>query len=470
MEQLFNVHNSHREGGLSAFRILDPHLRKLDQQPLIHEPSLLKNLPIQTQGVFTIGGARQVGKSTFLKQWMHHLLKIGTPPEQITFLTGELIDDHHALVKLVQDQLQSASYSVAFASRKSSGQNNFRYIIVDEITYIRDWDKAVKFLADAGQLEHVALVLSGSDLVIIHEARMRFPGRRGIADQVDFHLYPLSFYEAVTLKNPKIRNPSIDLLYDEFQNYLTHGGFLTAINDMVRSQKILKSTFSIYADWIRGDILKRGKQEHYLRDVLGAVIKHAGSQVSWNTLSQNLSIDHPKTVADYMEILSSMDALFIQSALLEHKLVAAPKKLKKIMFRDPFIFHSLRSWLEESQDPFLMQVQPCVLNQRWQSYLAESIAITHFSRYYPTYYIKAEGEVDIAYIHQKKFWPIEVKWTAQLRAEELKQIRKYQNAKILSWNKTKTNFFGIPVEPLPLALYKLNQAAMKSETNGISFC
>ena len=42
-------------------------------------------------------------------------------------------------------------------------------------------------------------MLTGSDAVIIQEARMRFPGRRGKASQVDYHLYPLSFYELLDL-------------------------------------------------------------------------------------------------------------------------------------------------------------------------------------------------------------------------------------------------------------------------------
>lgn len=53
---------------------------------------------------------------------------------------------------------------------------------------------------------------------------------------------------------------------------------------------------------------------------------------------------------------------------------------------------------------------------------------------YPTYYIKAENEVDIAYIDKKHFWPIEIKWAEQLHSKELKQIKKYRNSRILTQN------------------------------------
>jgi len=111
---------------------------------------------------------------------------------------------------------------------------SLKYLIVDEVTYIKDWDKGVKYLADAGSLENVVLMLTGSDLIIIREARMRFAGRRGMSGTVDFHLYPLSFRECVKLKSSFTpiefgcledlnADPSpglMDRLFMEFENYL----------------------------------------------------------------------------------------------------------------------------------------------------------------------------------------------------------------------------------------------------------
>jgi predicted AAA+ superfamily ATPase len=160
-------------------------------------------------------------------------------------------------------------------------------------------------------LENTVLVITGSDMAIIKEARMRFPGRRGISEKVDFHLYPLCFFEYVKLSK-RISNDEIDLLtvthelprielldrlFEEFDRYLSHGGFLTAINDMAMHQRILPATFSTYSDYIRGDVLKRNKQEHYLLEILQAIVKRYGSQITWNALAHDLSIDHPKTVA-----------------------------------------------------------------------------------------------------------------------------------------------------------------------------
>lgn len=329
-----------------------------------------------------------------------------------------------------------------------------------------DWDKGVKYLVDAGLLEGMALVITGSDLVVIQESRARLPGRRGPAGQADFHLFPLSFREVVTLKGrpspaqidlltsskKEVQADACERLFQEFDSYLSHGGFLTAINDMARTGCILPATFSTYSDWIRGDVLKRGRQERYLMEVLGAIVKRYCGQVTWNALARDLSIDHPKTVADYVALLESMDAVFVQPALLEDKLTPAPKKPRKVMFSDPFIFHAVRAWLNPSKDPFEVQVKTVLSDPEWSSRLAESVVITHYRRLFPTFFIKAEGEVDVAYVDGNRFWPIEIKWTGQLRPKQLKQIRKYPNPLILTKSRQPGEIMGVPSRPLPVEL------------------
>ncbi len=453
MDPRFLAHNSHLEEP-ADFPERDPQLRILARQPYVHLPELLGHLP-DRPGIYTVGGGRQVGKTTLLKQWMARLLERRVPPETIAFFSGELIDDHHALLHLLQNQLADMP------------QGQTLYLLVDEVSYIRDWDKAVKYAADAGLLEDCVLVLTGSDLVLIQEARMRLPGRRGDAAVVDFHLYPLCFREVVGLKrgadilsavqasDAGADSALMQVLFDEFENYLVHGGYLTALNDLAGHGRIAEATLSTYSDWIRGDVVKRGRHEHYLREFLAAVVRRYGSQLSWNALARDLSIDHPKTVADYAALLSSMDALFVQSALLEDKLSAAPKKARKLMFTDPFIFHAVRAWLFPVRAPFEEQIVLGLGDPTFAAGLAEACVATTYRRLYPTFYIKAEGEVDVAYVHRDRFWPVEVKWTGQLRPKELKQITKYPNARILNRAKRPGEIQGVPTLPLPFALARL---------------
>lgn len=456
MDIRFSHHNSHLENP-ERFALTDPHLRRLDAHPFLHRSSLLDSFPIEIPGIYTLSGGRQVGKTTLMKQWMAHLLRCHVMPECIAYVTGELIDDQHSLVRLVDDILQTIP------------GNTIGYLIIDEVTYIRDWDKGIKYLADAGRLENIILFLTGSDLLVIKESRMRLPGRRGSSDLVDFHLYPLNFFETVSLKGcfpsdelqelvegetePGIS--ALNVLFEAFEGYLQHGGFLTALNDLARHGSILPATMATYSDWIRGDVLKRGKQEHFLREILQGMLKRYGSQVTWNALCQDLSIDHPKTVADYIDVLESMDAVFVQKALIEDKLVAAPKKARKLIFTDPFIFHAVRAWLTQARDPYQEQVQILCKDPEGGSRLVESVVVSHYRQYFPTYYIKGAGEVDLAYVDQQRFWPVEVKWSGQLRPKDLKQITKYHNGRILTKSLQSGSILGRPTSPLPLDLLRL---------------
>ena len=425
----FLIHNSHLEDS-QQFKNHDPHWRMLNRQIYPYFPPLVNQLPIGIPGIYTITGGRQIGKTTLCKQWMQHLLSKGIQPKSIAYFTGELIVDHLSMIQQLQNYLTTMP------------EEEMRYIIVDEITYIKNWDIGVKFLADAGLLEKVMLILTGSDSVIIQEARMRFPGRRGSAHQVDYHLYPLTFYEMLSLTRA-IPHPEKTLLSNEpdtktmgvlnqaFERYLMHGGYLTAINNYAALNRIEKSVLDTYSDWIRGDIIKHGKSDHHCREFFTAMQNRLNSQVTWVALSKDFSIEHHATVADYAALLASMDAIFIQQALIENKLTGAPKKARKLIFTDPFIYHAIHAWLTPCQDPFKDQIIPAIQNSIIASYLVESCITSHIRRWYPTYYIKAEGEVDIAYIKDKKFWPIEIKWTGQLRTNDLKQIQKYKNGIIL---------------------------------------
>ena len=442
----FQIHNLFRE---SPERFLhdDPHLRRAALQPFTYVSPLVNTPEFLEPGILMITGGRQVGKTTCLKQFIAKLLREGrVRPDQVSFMTGELIRDDTELRREIVSELE--------------GKSGWQVIVVDEISYVKDWDKAVKFLADAGNLETTTLILSGSDSAILREAMQRFAGRRGRSAQVDFVFHPLSFAETVTLKVPELsglvaackdaagssdspdyqeRLPQLETLFEE---YLRHGGYLTAIADILRGGRIEPATFRTYAEWLRGDILKHNKQEKYLLEVLRGMMKTYASQVSWVSLAKELSIEHHKTVSDYVAILEDMHAVIVHEALAEHTLSAAPKKAKKLYFEDPFIFHAVATMLGK-------------MNTESTPALVETVAVAHFYRKYgKTYYIKGtKGEVDIAYLQDETFFPVEIKWTTQIRPEELKQVMLYKNSLILGRQRAPGRISH--VQYLPLIKYLL---------------
>jgi predicted AAA+ superfamily ATPase len=430
MEILFSPHNYHLHDS-HQFNDMDPDLRLLQSHSLIYDFPLLDQLPINQPGIYTLCGSHCTGKSTLLKNWIKKLLSIGIPPQAIIFFPGESIEDYHILKRLLQTQLLSMPRDIT------------TYLILDNVAVIRNWAKAIKHIIDEAMLSNVTLMLSSSDLSITSDIQTTF----------NFHLYPLSFRETVLLKQGS--NPNASVIYEEFNHYLVHGGYLNAIHDVTQYGCIQDKTLSCYSEWICKEVTTRGKQENYLREILNSVIKHHNSQVTWNLLAQELTIDHPKTIGDYFSLLESLDIVFVQYALLEDTLSAAPKKARKLMFADPFIYHVIQAWLSQNKNHFETQIKSTLENPEVCSKLVETCTITQFRRYYPTYYIKAEGEVDLAYIHNQRFWPVETTWISQIRSKDLKQILKYPNGRIL----TKTDRSGIiqhiKTEPLPLALWQL---------------
>lgn len=429
----FALHNQHWVG-LDQFSNYDPHLKKLKGLPFVYESPFIDSFPYATPGIYQISGGRQIGKSTFLKQSILRLIKGGTvAAENIFFITGEIVYSADELRRLMQSYI---------ADRKGHS-----IIFIDEVNYIPEWDRAVKFIADAGLLESCSLVLTGSDIIIIEDAMKRFPGRRGTARQTKYRYYPLSFLEYLKLKSlipnsilKEIVESPIDelstgpllekhmpIIREEWKSYMITGGYLTAMNDLAMGGRIEHHVFATYCEWIIGDVLKHHKTEGYLREVLSGISKRYNTQITWNSLAKDLSIDHHKTVADYCDILSQMDAIYVQPCLLEHRLAAAPKKPKKIYFTDPFIHHAVHIMLAEMANPwddYLQKLQTG--NEEDLAPYVEAAVVTHFRRKYKTYYIKNAGEIDLAYVVGRKIFPVEIKWTSQLRQKDLVSIAKYK--------------------------------------------
>jgi hypothetical protein len=124
---------------------------------------------------------------------------------------------------------------------------------------------------------------------------------------------------------------------------------------------------------------------------------------------------------------------------------------------DPFIYHAVNSSLHPCEDPFNDQVEPMLRNPEQISKVVECCTVTHYARTLPTYYLKAKGEVDIAYVEKNRFRPVEVKWTGQYRPKQLSQIGKYPNGLILTRSRQAGMIQGIETMPLPLALLRVVQ-------------
>ena len=243
MLNTYAIHNQFIKG-IENFIKQDPHLNALSQLKYQHSADWWKELKLNVPGIYILTGGRQIGKSTSCKLLMKHCLqKKLFSKDSIFYLPCDEIYDAKQLgqtIRFFLDQVISKHF----------------LIIIDEITFVKNWDRVIKALADEGYFKRGLCLLTGSDTLILKEAAMRFPGRRGQSSKIDFHLYPLSFFEYVELLSQKA-NISNEKLFKLFKDYLVCGGYLTAINDFDKNGKINESIYLTYEQWIRGDFLKK---------------------------------------------------------------------------------------------------------------------------------------------------------------------------------------------------------------------
>ena len=126
-----------------------------------------------------------------------------------------------------------------------------------------------------------------------------------------------------------------------------------------------------------------------------------------------------------------MHVLHIQEAVIEHKMTGAPKKNRKVYFRDPFIDHSISCYLDPAVS--IERISEDLKGNEFASSYVEAAAVDHCKRWAPTYYIKGnKGEVDIAVIQKNQLYPVEVKWARNIRVEDFKEIQRFSNGILLT--------------------------------------
>jgi len=288
----------------------DDNLLQYYSSKLRWDPRIVHTFDFETDVIYTLRGPRQVGKTTSLKLIIKDLIGKGVPPRNIFYWTCDLIDNPKTLVELVESYIQNSSLT-----------EGRLYIFLDEISAVKDWQRGMKYLYDTGVLKNVSLLMTGSHSIDIKASAERLPGRRGITGDV--------------LDNSL------------FRDYLITGGLISPINDYVKDGVIDEYQYMRYMNVTMGDIAQWKKRQSYLVALLSRIEDVLTSRISWNSLKKGTDISHTNTVADYVDILESS---FILTTLYGYDANTKKPRYeseKKIYFRDPFIFHSLRAWVRQ---------------------------------------------------------------------------------------------------------------------------
>jgi len=444
----------------------DEKISDFDQETFQYIPPLLSAFPENTDAVLTLRGPRQIGKSTTLKLLIRKLLlENRLPRKNIFYFSLDRIEDFNQLYDLLECYFRNVRH----------GQKRERlYLFLDEISFVREWQRAIKAMADNGRLKNTTILLSGSNLLDIRGGAERMPGRRGKLAKLDYEQLPLTFAEFIRLKEPEIDLLSReglafyqDTLLHGFEEFLLTGGFPLAINLFYNSGHVSSWVYQLYLSWIEGDIGRAGKLERNLYQIMSRVIAHQATPVSWLGLGREAGIASHATVQEYVEILEKMYVLQVVPFIDLSSGTARYRKNRKIYFQDPLIFHCFSGKNSGIGDGFYTESRRFLNNPADKSKLVESVVGVHLKRYLgECYYWQGKKEIDFVVAGGNKLHFIEVKYQEQAKLSDFKWLDKTlpKGARLLVTTKHQTkNASGIRMIPIPIFLVKLDQGVLEEE-------
>ncbi|MHA1363939.1 MAG: ATP-binding protein [Candidatus Freyarchaeota archaeon] len=464
----------------------DRHLSRLSESLVFFKR---KEFEINKENIYVVRGCRQVGKTTYLKEWVSRLIEGGVDPKRIFYLSLDFFASRKEMRKAIEYFLE--------INRDAQSL----YIFLDEITALRDWNLELKYLWDSGVTMRANVVATGSSGVALRKKGELLPGR-GLEGN-EYYLKPLSFRDFVlqtvdcirkhseagefryALKRLKtvLENVNIDLRrsLDEtyravntiipfkkeleyfFRIYLVTGGFPEVVNRYLgrrfsKGEGYFDSTLAeIFVRNVLGDVAKQGKQETLAMRVLKEIIDMYGSRYTFSKLARNIDSTHITTI-DYLELLKDSFVLMILHAYDFSKQDLKFKGAKKVYFQDPFIFHAIRSSL--SGMDVNEAISETMEDEETLSKVIEGLVTSHLSMSFETpvmreprtflwFYYDAHGrEIDNIMKVNQTFVGIETKYRGEVSYRDVPEISQIKWYIILSMENVeyKRNVLVAPVE------------------------
>jgi len=413
--------------------IEDVNLAKLRNVPYKWLPAVMDSFNLEKDIIYTLRGSRQTGKTTLLKLLIEKLLE-NNPKENIFYFTCNTVDDYTGLTDILKTYLDWID------------NKNRKYIFIDEITFVKDWTRGIKHLADIGSLQGCTIILTGSNSHDLKYETERMPGRRGQDPDLDKILFPVSFREYIDFAAPDITDKIYDIssakknyafykkrLYQYLDNFLLTGGFIQAINNFASNKKIDIDIYQQYLSWVLGDLAKLGKKESFSRQIFDRVIKSITTNIGFDTIAKKTSIDSHLTVGDYLETMESNFIIKILYQVDIDQKLAVSRKTKKIYFQDMFLFWVFSGYVMGLSDYFSGS-QKRLEDPLLKSKLIENVIMSHLIKSENSlnwgnrvFFFRGSNQAEIDFIvrtQKNSLLPIEVKYQNNITPKHFLQLDK----------------------------------------------
>lgn len=320
------------------------------------EQNLFKNK------VILLIGARQIGKTTLLKQVLLNC------KEKSLWLNADESD--------VKRKLENATTSTQLLQLFG----NAKLIVIDEAQQVEDIGLKLKLIIDTNpELQIIATGSSAFEL--LQKSNEPLTGRKK-----EYHLYPISFSEMVN---------HTSLLTEQrlLENRLIYGSYPEVINNPGNEKEVLKEIANsyLYKDVLRYDGIKKAS---VIDKLLVALALQVGSEVSYNELAKTIGNINSATVEKYIDLLEKAFVVYKLPAL-SRNLRNEIKKGKKIYFYD----NGIRNTIINNFNPLALRNDKGAL---WENFLmSERMKKNSYTKHYcNTYFWRTFDQAEVDYIEE----------------------------------------------------------------------
>lgn len=297
-------------GDATAWVGADQTLRSRAAYDLGYRSRLLDDVAVRPldDKLVVLRGARRVGKSVLLKDTATRLCeRRDLDPRQLIYVAadGMRASDLNRIVKLGRELTRSIGEVP-------------RVWMLDEVTGVRGWTQALKYLRDNTQLGTDTVICTGSSWDAEAEVeRDLLAGRAGGSTQRRSRiLHPMNFRDVLAIAGRGIPMPAsllpwmlqgeqareaveaLEFFVDEldlaWQSYLTSGGFPRAVAEHHKTGEIGEAFLRDLAAWLHRDVDSDGREDSVPR-LLSALQARCASPLNRRALTEELGYGSRQT-------------------------------------------------------------------------------------------------------------------------------------------------------------------------------